>query len=207
MESLVDLYQRINNYKMFQEIIVTTVPLNQLVDWRVDDYGIICKKQADFMVRYYDIEISGREVRNWTQPLFKAIGNATFGLITKVENNIRKFLVRIKPEIGAFDKIEIGPSVQWEPSHYLYNDNQIDKLFRKHIEENIGIMNKVVLSEEGGRFYHEQNYNYIIEINTNEISDLPEEYVWTDYSTLNYLIQVNNCLNIQLRNLLSLLNI
>ena len=207
MNSLTALYQKINNYKMFQEVVVTTVPLNQLVDWKVDDYGIICKKQADFMVRYYDIEISGREVRKWIQPLFKAIGNATFGLLTKVEDGTRKFLVKIKPEIGSFDRIEIGPSVKWEPSHYLYNDNQIDSLFRKHIEDNIGIMNKVILSEEGGRFYHEQNFNYVIEVEKNEITSLPKEYIWTDYSTLNYLVQVNNCLNIQLRNLLSLLNI
>ena len=171
MNSLTALYQKINNYKMFQEVVVTTVPLNQLVDWKVDDYGIICKKQADFMVRYYDIEISGREVRKWIQPLFKAIGNATFGLLTKVEDGTRKFLVKIKPEIGSFDRIEIGPSVQWEPSHYLYNDNQIDSLFRKHIEDNIGIMNKVILSEEGGRFYHEQNFNYVIEVEKNEITE------------------------------------
>ena len=41
----------------------------------------------------------------------------------------REFLVRIKPEIGSFDKAEIGPSVQWEPSHYLYNDNIIAKVY------------------------------------------------------------------------------
>lgn len=206
-DSLPVLYQKINNYKMFQDIIVTTVPLNQLVDWKVDDYGIICKKQADFMVKYYDIEISGREVNNWIQPLFKAIGMATFGLITKVENGVRKFLVKIKPEIGSFDRVEIGPSIQWKPSHYLYDDNIVDKLFRKHIENNLGILNNVILSEEGGRFYHEQNYNYIIEINGDELLNLPDDYVWTDFSALNYLVQVNNCLNIQLRNLLSLLNI
>lgn len=207
INSISKIYCRINNYKMFRDVTVTTVPLNQLVDWNIDDYGIICKKQADFMVRYYDIEISGREVRSWIQPLFKAIGKATFGVITKIENDVRKFLVRIKPEIGTYDKVEIGPSVQWEPSHYLYNDNCVDKVFRKHIEENRGILNSVILSEEGGRFYHEQNYNYIIEIEGDEIVNLPKEYVWTDYSSLNYLIQVNNCLNIQLRNLLSLLDL
>lgn len=32
-------------------------------------------------------------------------------------------------------------------------------------------------------------------------------YVWSDYGTLNILTQINNCLNIQLRNLLSILEI
>ena len=65
----------------------------------------------------------------------------------------------------------------------------------------------VVLSEEGGRFYHEQNNNVILEINPEELTTLPEDYIWVEYATLNYLVQVNNCLNIQLRNLLSLIKI
>ena len=158
--NLSDVYQKINNYKMFNETQIVPVPLNQLVDWVIDDYGITCKKQADFMVRYYDIEISGREVQNWHQPLFKAIGKATFGLITRIYDGKREFLVKIKSEIGTFDKIELGPSVQLEPSHYLYNDDAVEKCFRKHMDEKKGIMNSVILSEEGGRFYHEENHNY-----------------------------------------------
>lgn len=206
-ETIPKIYQKLNNYKMFQDVSIVPVSLNQLIDWKVDEYGITCKKQADFMVRYYDIEISGREVKHWMQPLFKAIGMATFGLLTKVENGKRKYLVKIKPEIGSFDSAEIGPSVQWEPTHYLYNDNEVEKLFRQKLENNKGIMINVVLSEEGGRFYHEQNNNTIIEIDAEELPSLPEGYIWTDYATLNYLIQVNNCLNIQLRNLLSLIKL
>ena len=201
------IYQRLNNYKMFRDVKLATVPLNQLVDWKVDEYGITCKKQADFMVRYYDIEISGREVQHWSQPLFKAIGMATFGLLSRVKDGKRQYLVKIKPEIGSFDKAEIGPSVQWEPTHYLYNDNEAEKVFRQHYENKRGIMIDVILSEEGGRFYHEQNKNVIIEIEPVELEALPEDYIWVEYATLNYLVQVNNCLNIQLRNLLSLIKI
>ena len=201
------IYQRLNNYKMFRDVKLATVPLNQLVDWKVDEYGITCKKQADFMVRYYDIEISGREVQHWFQPLFKAIGMATFGLLSRVVDGKRQYLVKIKPEIGSFDKAEVGPSVQWEPTHYLYNDNEVEKLFRKKYENKQGLIVDVVLSEEGGRFYHEQNNNVILEIAPDELETLPEDYIWVEYATLNYLVQVNNCLNIQLRNLLSLIKI
>lgn len=206
-ESLPSIYQRLNNYKMFRNVSIATVPLSQLVDWKVDEYGITCKKQADFMVRYYNIEISGREVQKWSQPLFKAIGMATFGLLTRIDHGKRQYLVRIKPEIGSFDKAEIGPSIQWEPSHYLYNDNEVDKVFRKKYETGKNVLTDVVLSEEGGRFYHEQNRNVILEIDHDDLQDLPDDYIWTDYATLNFLVQVNNCLNIQLRNLLSLINI
>lgn len=58
-ETLPCIYQKLNNYKMFIDVKLATVPLNQLADWKVDERGITCKKQADFMVRYYDIEIAG----------------------------------------------------------------------------------------------------------------------------------------------------
>ena len=83
----------------------------------------------------------------------------------------------------------------------------MEKVFRKKTESGQGVMISVVLSEEGGRFYHEQNKNVIIEIDEADLPTLPEDYIWTDYATLNYLTQVNNCLNIQLRNLLSLIKI
>lgn len=201
------IYQRLNNYKMFRDVKLVTVPLNQLVDWKVDEFGVTCKRQADFMVRYYDIEISGREVQHWSQPLFKAIGMATFGLLSRVVEGKREFLVKVMPEIGSFDKAEIGPSIQWEPTHYLYDDNEVEQVFRKKLELKQGLMINVVLSEEGGRFYHEQNNNVIIEINNDELREVPEDYIWVSYATLNYLVQVNNCLNIQLRNLLSLIKI
>lgn len=201
------IYQKLNNYKMFRDIRLDTVPLNQLADWTIDDYGITCKKQADFMVRYYDIEISGREVRHWSQPLFKAIGMATFGLLSRVKDGTRQYLVKIKPEIGSFDKAEFGPSVQWEPTHDPDQDNVVDRLFRKKYESRQDVMIDVVLSEEGGRFYHEQNNNVILEVAEDELPNIPEDYIWTDYATLNYMVQINNCLNIQLRNLLSLIKI
>ena len=204
---LPEIFYSINNYKMFQDIRIATVPLNQLVDWTVDEYGITCLSAADFMVRYYDIEITGREVHKWTQPLFKATGMATFGLITKKSDNGTLFLVKAKPEIGSFDRLEVGPCIQWESSHKPDSDDDVERVFRNCLKSSDLIVTDVILSEEGGRFYHEQNRNVITEISENELSVLPQGYFWVSYSVLNYLIQVNNCLNIQLRNLLSLIRI
>lgn len=201
------IYQCMNNYKMFREVKVKPVPLNELVDWQVDDSGVTCKKDANFQVRFYDISISGREVQEWTQPLFKAIGQATFGLITCVDQGVRKFLVHAKPEIGSFDKIELSPSVQQEPIEQGRELNKVEKVFYQAVKENQGVLLDVMLSEEGGRFYHEQNRNVIMEVEKESIGELSPDYFWVSYSTLNYLVQVNNCLNIQLRNLLSLLEV
>ena len=70
-----------------------------------------------------------------------------------------------------------------------------------------GVKVDVVLSEEGGRFYHEQNRNVIIYIDEDELPEVPDGYIWTDYAALGYMVQINNCLNIQLRNLMSLIDL
>ena len=118
-----------------------------------------------------------------------------------------KFLIHAKSEVGCFDKIEIGPSVQLEPTDNK-NDSLIDALFNFNFKNNKGVEFSGLFSEEGGRFFQEQNRNVIMRIEKSALPDpLPEGYFWADYHTLNILIQFNNCLNIQLRNLLSILNI
>lgn len=204
--SLIDIYHYINNFKMFNNKKIKEVPLNELSQWIVSSEGIECKEKSDFIVKYYDVSINGREVQKWTQPLLKANGIGIFGLITCKKEGKRKFLINAKSEIGCFDRIELGPSVQIEPTSNFEN-NAVESLFKKKLENNSGIKIDVLLSEEGGRFYHEQNRNVILEVHEGELSTLPEGYFWLDYSTLNYLIQVNNCLNIQLRNLISLLEV
>lgn len=201
---LPEIYQYINNFKMFEERKRELVPLFSLENWEMRGGEFVCKEPYSFKVVFCDIEIEGREVRHWCQPLFEAAGLATFGLMARVHNGVKEFLVRAAPEIGCFDGIELGPTVQREFIHKgKFTD--VDKLFDEKLKHKDGVIFDTLLSEEGGRFYHEQNRNVIMEIADNEIDSLPPGYFWSDYKTLNMLVQVNNCLNIQLRNLLSVL--
>jgi len=206
-ESLINIFQYINNYKMFHESKLISIPLSHLTNWKIENNGITCKNPADFMVKYYDISIHGREVKNWMQPLFKANGKAVLGLITCQVEGITNYLVSARPEIGSFDKIELGPSVQIETTHKESDDDFVQLLFRKALQDRNTVKLDVLMSEEGGRFYHEENRNVVLEVSKGSLRVLPKGYFLVDYSTLNYLIQVNNCLNIQLRNLLSLLEV
>ena len=55
------------------------------------------------------------------------------------------------------------------------------------------------------RFYHEQNRNVILLAEKEDVKYDSDRYIWVSVGTLNVLTQINNCLNIQLRNLLMLL--
>ncbi len=200
------IFQSINNIKMFEDVSDEIVPLSALSSWHEVNNEIVCRREHDFKVIFCDIMIEGREVTQWTQPLFEATGIALFGLFTCIDQGIRKFFVKVKKEIGCFDLVELGPSVQLEPSLMNVEHDEVTALLVTKLKQQDRVLHDVLLSEEGGRFYHEQNRNVIIEINKNELAAKEENgCFWVDYKTLNTLIQVNNVLNIQLRNLLSLL--
>ncbi len=209
-DSMQKIMPVINDYKMFHDVDRIIVPLNQLVDWQVDEYGVTCRRDADFTVGYFDIHIHGREVQQWLQPLFCATGSADFVLFTRVHNGMREYLISLKPEVGCFDKVEFGPTLQSVPGHETQTERCLAEVLHRHLAEQTGILRDVILSEEGGRFYHEQNRNLIVEVADGECEACIAEdpgYQWVSYALLNYLVQVNNCLNIQLRNLISLIEI
>lgn len=199
------LYQAINNQRMFNDEKGELIPLEQLQEWHWKNGEFVNKNGYHFKIVFCDIAIEGREVKRWTQPLFEAVGMATFGLICSEIDSMLKFLVKIRNEIGNFDGPEVGPTLQLEADEEP--TNTVEQLFLEKYHSNENIIFDGILSEEGGRFYHEQNRNIILQISENEISQLPENYYWVSFRTLNMMVQHNNCLNIQLRNLLSLLEV
>lgn len=201
------VYQYINNQKMFSEPDCGLVPLQELKNWELRDNELVCKSPYPFKVVFCDIAIEGREVRHWTQPLFEANGIATFGLICCEEDGLLKFLVRAVPEVGCFDGLELGPTIQQETGEQPNGEDAVVGLSWKRLQSGQGVMFDHLLSEEGGRFYHEENRNVLLRVKREELPALPEGYFLLDFRTLNELVQVNNTLNIQLRNLLSLLEV
>lgn len=202
-----NLYQKINNQKMFQESFPELVSLEKLNNWENTKEELVCKEPYPFKIIYCDIAIEGREVKRWTQPLLEANGIATFGLIMCEEENKLKFLVKLKKEIGSFDYLELGPTIQQEAIINEEEKDSIISFFFEKTNNKDDILFDHLLSEEGGRFYHEQNRNILLKVKKEELPNIPEEYVWLDFRTLNELVQINNILNIQLRNLLSLLEV
>lgn len=200
------VYHYINNYKMFNDIAGELVPLHKLDSWTMENDKIKCKTPYPYQVIFCDIAIEGREVKQWTQPLFEAVGIATFGLICCEQNCVLQFLVKAMPEIGCFDGVELGPTVQREAVGMPDNkETIIDKFFMERLERKTDVIFDHLLSEEGGRFYHEQNRNILLKVKVDELPPLPDGYFLLDFATLNKMVQFNNVLNIQLRNLLSLL--
>lgn len=200
--TITSLYHAINDYKMLIEPKREIVKLSDLNTWHFKDNDLVCDGGAPFRVVFSDISIEGREVTRWKQPLFAANGKGLFALAYYRDEGMIRFLIKIRPEIGCFDGVEMGPTLQLEPG--ANPSDEVEKKILDRVKFGTGVITDCILSEEGGRFYQEQNRNVILEIGKDDVGELPPDYVWSDYGTLNILTQVNNCLNIQLRNLLAL---
>lgn len=61
-------------------------------------------------------------------------------------------------------------------------------------------------SEEGGRFYKEQNRNIMVMADDDFPLDVPEHYMWMTLNQIHSFLQYNNFLNIQARSLISIIN-
>lgn len=201
------IIRSINDAKMFDESHRELIDVRALESWSMGETSLACDYEYPFKVVFCDIKIEGREVRRWCQPLFEAEGRALFGLLCRMREGRAEFLVKLSPEMGSFDVLELGPTVQHE-AFSLEPNNPVECFFQKCLSCGYGeIAVDTLQSEEGGRFYHEENRNVIIWVSEDD-DRVPEEdgYYWCDFLTLMELCQ-ERLLNIQLRNLLSLLGV
>jgi oxidase EvaA len=63
-----------------------------------------------------------------------------------------------------------------------------------------------IQSEEGGRFYHWQNKNMIVELEDSTPIEIPENYIWMPLNQIMEFTKFNNYFNIEARNILSCLS-
>lgn len=187
------------------EINLKPVSLFNTNNWEVTDNEIRNKNNKYFKVIAAKVEISNREVTTWSQPLVEPITEGIIAFVVKKINGIYHFLVQAKLECGNFDIIEMAPTVQCITDSY---SNSSDLPFLNYVlnAKKETIRFDTLQSEEGGRFYREQNRSMIIEAEEDFSIDVPENYTWITLHQLNFFLKFNNYLNIQARSLISSIN-
>lgn len=194
-------------HKVKYELSVKTKSLASLKDWKITNSIIEHKDRRFFKVIGVNVEIGNREVTSWHQPLIEPCDEGICAFIIKEIDGILHFLVQAKLEAGNFDIVEIAPTVQCS-SVYSEDKKEQDKIpFLKEIlnAKPEQIIFDTLQSEEGGRFFREQNRNILIELGDDFSTKVPENYIWLTLNQLKRLIVFNNYVNIQARSLIAAL--
>ena len=182
------------------------INFNELNEWSINNGKISRNDNKFFEVIGCEIKINNREVKSWSQPMIRPTQNGLCMLLSTFHNGVLYFLFQAKVECGNLDIVELAPTVQTLIGDYRKsNQNEIPFLnYLNHPKSNI--IFDAFQSEEGGRFYEEENRNILIYVEDCYKNPIPDDYFWMSIPLVNSLIKHNNIFNIQSRSILSTLH-
>lgn len=190
--------------KATSELAVRQIPLKDVQEWVHEPLAIRHQDHKYFRVIGVEVEIGNREVTSWMQPMVEPAQEGLCAFIMKEVEGVFHFLVQAKLECGNFDILELAPTVQCLTGNFRNTARGslpfLEEVLSASPEQ---VYLDTLQSEEGGRFFREQNRNIIIEMKEDFSPDLPPNYIWMTLNQLKTFIQFNNYLNIQARSLLS----
>lgn len=202
-----EIIHQITKNKSKYELQIKNKSLYDLENWLIKPDEIVREDGKFFKVIAVNVSISNREVKTWQQPMIQPSQTGLCAFICQRINGVMHFLVQLKIECGNRDIVELAPTIQCITGDYKLNDSQpvpfLDRVLNSK-KENIFI--DTLQSEEGGRFYQENNRNIIVIVDDNDVINIPDNFIWMTLNQLSYFNRFNNYLNIQARNLISTIN-
>lgn len=193
----------LTSLKAKYDLFVNLCPILDMPGWRKTDYEIVRDDEKFFKIIGVNVTISNREVSSWCQPLVQPMQQGLCAFIVKKINGVYHFLVQAKLECGNFDVLELAPTVQCLTGNiddYPQRPEFVDYVLNAPRSQ---IRFDTLQSEEGGRFYKEQNRNLIIEVDDSFPTELPPRYTWMTLRQIYKFLRFNNYINIQARSLIS----
>ncbi|MFE3019122.1 NDP-hexose 2,3-dehydratase family protein [Streptomyces sp. NPDC059256] len=199
----VEIRSWLNDVRTETELRVDRVPLSLLRDWNVSDDDIAHREGKHFKVIGVSVESGQREVTAWSQPLLAPNPGVVAFLTTRVEG-VLHVLVQASVEPGFRDVVELGPTVQCSPINYADAPPAERPRFLDYVlEATEGVRYDVVLSEEGGRFYHAECRYMVIECDDPGALEHHPEFRWMTIRQILAMRRHSNYLNVQTRSLLA----
>jgi oxidase EvaA len=203
LHTLPEILSWLTDLKASYDLSVSRVPLNEISDWYIADHEIARHDGKYFRVMGVRVSIDNREVRSWCQPLVQPMQQGLCAFVVKQINGVLHFLVQAKLECGNLDVFELAPTVQCLTGN-IFN-GAIKPPFTGYVlnAKPEQVIFDTLQSEEGGRFYHEQNRNMLIVADDDFPTELPATYQWLTLGQINDFLRYNNYLNIQARSLIA----
>ena len=194
----------LTNLKARYDLFVSFCSIMEMPGWKKTESEIVRDDERFFKIIGVNVTISNREVSSWCQPLVQPMQQGLCAFIIKKIDGVYHFLVQAKLECGNFDVIELAPTVQCLTGN-IPSDPKLQPDFYQYVmnAKKEQIIFDVLQSEEGGRFYKEQNRNMMIEAGDDFPLEVPERFTWMTLRQIYKFLRFNNYLNIQARSLIS----
>lgn len=142
------------------------------------------------------VEVQGREVLSWSQPLIDCT-RSTFDLFYSQTRNNLHVLAYANVGIGSRNEIELLPYI----CECEFSRNSLLTFFSAKL------VHSSLQSEEGGRFYRRHNIHNLYSCTSSEIKPTIDglDFLWLDVHSVLYLLKSTQHISIELRSALYVL--
>ncbi|MGE3277006.1 MAG: NDP-hexose 2,3-dehydratase family protein [Vicinamibacterales bacterium] len=190
-----------------QFLAVRRVPLATMRDWALRGDPLVLGHRSGrfFTVEGVHVETDIGPVHAWDQPIIRQPEIGILGIITRVFDGLRHFLMQAKVEPGNVTGVQISPTVQATRSNYtrvhggqtpLYLEYFLDRLRARVLVDQLQ-------GEQGSRYLRKQNRNMIVEVD----EEVPAEgrFCWMTLAQIKELLKRPNLVNMDTRTVLACL--
>lgn len=187
-----------------------TISLSETKGWQLSpETGDICHESGKFF------SITGAYIRHrsdfsefeWDQPIIDQPEVGILGIAAKKINGVLHFCLQAKEEPGNLNHIQLSPTVQATYSNYTrVHGGSPPEFIEYFLEQNRSkVMYARLQSEDGGRFLFKSNRNMVVIVPSDELNDLPENFIWVTLRQIKQLLQRDNLVNACTRSIISAL--
>ncbi|MBY5950775.1 NDP-hexose 2,3-dehydratase family protein [Algoriphagus marincola] len=162
------------------------IPLDQLNNWRKSESGITPKKPSLPAIGFFHFSATNREVKAWSQPLYKIQNQGLVQLAYRNTGEKIEFLIKRDHEWGISTEFALYPSYMNSPE----NPNSDKPITNGRLKK------RIIQCDEGGRFFQNDSEYQLIEIDD---FDLTPGFAWTNSDTLTFYLKQSNYCSFQLR--------
>ena len=187
------------------EFKIEQVPITDMESWSFDEKRTRLSHASGrfFSIEGIRVETNFGNVSEWDQPIINQPEIGILGIITKVFDGTRYFLMQAKMEPGNIGVLQLSPTVQATKSNFsrVHKGKLPSYLEYFNGEKTVKTLVDQLQTEQGGRFYQKRNRNMLVEVE--EEIELLEGFCWLTLGELKTLLREDNILNMDTRSVLS----
>jgi oxidase EvaA len=189
------------DFKTATRMDVRRVKLSELDGWICDRESIRHESGRFFQIVGVNVAAESREIGAWSQPMFAPSHAGHIAFLAQMQEGVLRVLVQARAEPGFLDSVELGATMQFTRGNYSSPASLPP--FAEYLDGPARI--RALQSEDGGRFYHDDTTNLVVEVPEAERLELPPNYRWVTLGLLKRLSARGYYVDIEARSLLACL--
>jgi dTDP-4-dehydro-6-deoxy-alpha-D-glucopyranose 2,3-dehydratase len=185
--------------------VVNEIPFDHLEEWYFENGTKNFKHSSNrfFSIEGINVSTNFGHKKNWDQPIIVQPEIGILGILTKLENGVRYFLMQAKMEPGNINIVQLSPTLQATRSNFTkVHKGKLPNYFDYFTDrKKAKILIDQLQTEQGGRFLKKRNRNMVIEA-LGEV-EVYDDFIWLTLEQIKKLLCYENIINMDARSVLA----